>query len=175
MMCSTNSRWDLLAFGRADPQRLQEQVALDAQVAPGHDVVDDAHALEQGQVLEGAGDAHGGHLAAVHVAEGLTLEADAALLRRVDTVDAVQHRTLARAVGPDDGPDLVLAHIERDVGQGLDATERQADVLHVQDHIPDQLATGLRRETAGCMAPALSVPARDAIAASIVLLLMLLP
>jgi hypothetical protein len=109
MMCSTNSRWrDFLALGRADAQRLHEQVALDLEVAPGHDVVDHAHALEQRQVLEGARHAHLGHLAAVHVAEGLAAKGDAALLRRVDAVDAVQHRALAGAVGADDGADLVL-------------------------------------------------------------------
>jgi hypothetical protein len=78
MMCSTNSRWRFLALGRADAQRLQQQVAFDLEVAAGHDVVDHAHALEQRQVLEGARHAHLGHLAAVHVAEGLAPEGDGA-------------------------------------------------------------------------------------------------
>jgi hypothetical protein len=34
-------------------------------------------------------------------------------------------RALAGAVGADDGADLVLAHIEADVGQRLDAAEAQ--------------------------------------------------
>ena len=62
------------ALGRPNAQGLQQYIAFDAQVAPGHDVVEHAHALEQGQVLEGAGNAHLGHLAAVHVVKGLTAE-----------------------------------------------------------------------------------------------------
>src|SRR3990167_2567255 len=57
----------LLALGRPQSKRLLEEVALHAQVAAGHDVVEHAHALEQRQVLEGARDARLGHLARVHV------------------------------------------------------------------------------------------------------------
>ena len=66
---------DLLALGGAPADGLLEEVGLHLQVAPGHDVVDHAHALEQRQVLEGARDAHLGHLARVHVPEGLAAEA----------------------------------------------------------------------------------------------------
>src|SRR3990167_5963529 len=97
-----------LALRRADADRLLEEVGLHLQVAPGHDVVDDIHALEQRQVLEGACHAHLGHLAAAHVAEGLAAKADRALLRLVDPVDAVEHAALARAVGADDGADLAM-------------------------------------------------------------------
>ena len=113
----------LLALGRAPAQRLLEQVAAHLQVAPGHDVVDHAHALEQGEVLEGARHAHLGHLTRVHVLERLPAQRDRALLRLVDAVDAVEHRALARAVRADDGAYLVLADIEADVGQRLHAAE----------------------------------------------------
>ena len=127
MMCSTNSRCAISSRSRrADAQRLQEEVALHLQVAPGHDVVEHAHALEQRQALEGARDAHLGHLVRVHVLEGLAAEGDRALLRLVDAVDAVEHRALAGAVGADDGAHLVLAHVEADVGQRLHAAEAQA-------------------------------------------------
>src|SRR5688500_13088630 len=126
---------DLLALGRPDAQRLQQQVALHAQVAARHDVVEHAHALEQREVLEGARDAHLGHLARVHVLEGAAAEVDLALLRAVDAVDAVEHRALAGAVGTDDGADLVLAHVEADVRQRLHAAEGEADVAHVEDHL----------------------------------------
>jgi hypothetical protein len=56
-----------------------KQIAFDLQVAAGHDVVDDTHALEQRQVLEGAANAHAGHLVTVHVTEGLPFEGDGAL------------------------------------------------------------------------------------------------
>jgi hypothetical protein len=44
-----------------------EQVALHLEVAPGHDVVEHRHALEQRDVLEGAGDALLGRLVGLHL------------------------------------------------------------------------------------------------------------
>src|SRR5690606_19193838 len=117
-----------------------------------HDVVQDAHALEQRQVLEGAGDAHFRHLPALHVAEGATAEADAALLRLVHAVDAIEHRALAGAVGADDGAHLVLAHVEGDVGERLHAAEGERDVFHVEDDVaqaPAGAGGGGRRRDAG--------------------------
>ena len=113
------------ALGRANAQGLQEHVALDAQVATRHDVVDHAHALEQGQVLEGARHAHLGHLARIHVLEGVASESDAALLRLVDPVDAVKHGAFASPVGADDRADLVFLHVKGNVGQCFDATKTQ--------------------------------------------------
>jgi hypothetical protein len=130
----------LLALGRAQAQGLHQDAAFDLQVAARHDVVDHAHALEQRQVLEGARHAHLGHLAAVHVVESLAAEGDRSFRRRVDAVDAVEHGALACAVGADDGADLVLAHVERDVRERLHATEAQADVLDVEDDVADLLA-----------------------------------
>ena len=107
--------FNFFAFCRTPAQGLHEQIAFHAQVAPGHDVVQHAHAFEQGQVLEGAGHAHDRHLVAVHVAESLAAKRDAALLRCVDAVDAIEHRAFARAIGADDGADFMLAHIKADV------------------------------------------------------------
>src|SRR3990167_5977130 len=112
-----------------------EHVVLDFDVAQRNDIVDHAHALEQRQVLEGAGHAHLGHLARVHVVEGLATEGDGALRGCVHAVDAVEHRALAGTVGADDGADFMLFHIEGDVGQGLHAAKAQADVLDVQDDV----------------------------------------
>ena len=121
--CAVSSR-------SAAPQRIAcwNRLRLHPQVAPGHDVVEHAHALEQRQALEGARDAHLGDLARVHVREGPAAQADRALLRLVDAVDAVEHRALAGAVRADDRADLVLADVEADVGERLDAAEAQADV-----------------------------------------------
>ena len=128
------------ALGRADAQGLQQYIAFDAQVAPGHDVVEHAHALEQGQVLKGARNAHLGHLAAVHVVKGLAPKSNGALLGRVHAIDAIEHRAFARSVGANDGADFVLAHIERNIGQGLHAPKGQADVFHIQHNVANALA-----------------------------------
>src|SRR5690606_67658 len=126
---------DLLALGLADAQRLLEEIAAHLEVAAGHDVVQHAHALEEREVLEGAGHARLGHLAGVHPRELPPAKDDAAGLRGVDAVDHVEHRALAGAVRADDGPDLVLPHVERDVAKRLDAAEGECHALGREDHV----------------------------------------
>src|SRR5690606_41091122 len=46
-------------------------------------------------------------------------------LRRVEAVDDIEHRRLARAVRPDDGADLALADVEGDVGDRLHRSEER--------------------------------------------------
>ena len=53
----------------------------------------------------------------------------------VEAVDDVEHRGLAGAVRADDGADLALADIERDVGDRLHAAERERDVLDREQHV----------------------------------------
>src|SRR6185369_9697834 len=73
-------------------------------------------------------------LALVAVPENL------AVLRVIDTVDDVEHRTLASPVRADDGADLMLADVEGNVGQRLDPAEAQGNVLQVEDDVADFLA-----------------------------------
>src|SRR6185369_1292861 len=125
----------LLASGGAPADRLLQDVGPHLQVAAGHDVLEHAHALEEREVLERARDAHLGDATRVHVRERSPAQLDRALLRLVDAVDAVEHRALAGAVRADDRADLVLADVEADVGEGLDAAEAQAEVLDVEDDV----------------------------------------
>ena len=113
----------------------QEDVRLHHQVAAREDVVEDRHALEEREALEGARDAALGAVARVHVRAGLAAEGDAPLLRAVDAVDHVQHRALAGAVGADDGAHLVLAHVEAHLGERLHAAEGERHVLDREDHL----------------------------------------
>ena len=136
MMCSTASRWrDLLALGRPPVQHVGQDAAPHLQRAAGHDVVERRHALEQGDVLEGAGDALAGGEVGAHVVPALALEGDHAFLRVIEAVDDVEHRRLAGAVRADDGADLALADVEGDVAQRLDAAERQRHVLERQQNV----------------------------------------
>src|SRR3972149_1634187 len=60
----------------------------------------------------------------------VAFEGDAASLRAVEAVEAVEQGGLPRAVGPDDGQNLPAADIEADIEQRLGAAEAQRDVLH---------------------------------------------
>ena len=64
----TRAVFDLLVERRSEAQRLPEEAALHPQVAAGHDVVERRHALEQGDVLERAGDALRRRLVGLHAA-----------------------------------------------------------------------------------------------------------
>jgi hypothetical protein len=74
------------------------------------------------------------------------LVGDAAFLRMVEAVDAVEHRGLAGAVRADDGADLALADVEGDVGDRLHAAEAQRDVLDREQHLalPRDRRAGVR-------------------------------
>src|SRR5436190_11285169 len=161
----------LLALGGVPAERktkgLLEEVGLHLQVAPAHDVVEDAHALEQRQVLERARDAQLRDLVRVHLAEGPAAQVDRAFLRLVDAVDAVEHRALACAVRADDGADLVLADVERDVGERLDAAEAEVDVADVEDDVASlaprhhaALPTGANVGTSMILSVAATLPVR---------------
>src|SRR3990167_4130739 len=156
---------ELFLLGWANAQGLQQQVAFDFQVAARHDVVEHAHALEQRQVLEGAGHAHHGHLVAVHVPEGLAAKGDGALLRRVNAIDAIEHGAFAGAIGPDDGADFVLLDVERNIGQRVDAAKAQADVFDIKNDAADFFAhaaafTGANVLVSPILSVALTLPLR---------------
>src|SRR5262249_59788890 len=55
--------------------------------------------------------------------DGLTVDADLALLDRLEAVDAADERALARAPRPADHDDLAGLHPEVDVGEGLEMAE----------------------------------------------------
>src|SRR6185312_5754794 len=135
---------ELLAQGRAPMDRLPQEIAAHLQEPAGHDVVERGHAAEEGDVLEGSGDALLGGVGGPHAAARLALPGDGAGLRVIEAVDDVQHRGLAGAVRADDGEDLVLADVEADVGQCLDAAEGEADVVRLEDRRADPL------HAAGC-------------------------
>jgi hypothetical protein len=97
--------------------------AAHLQVAPGHDVVEHGHALEERDVLEGARDAQSRGLVRVHVGKFFLLELDLSLLRVINAVQDIEHRAFAGAVRADDGAHFLGAHVERHVLQRLDAAE----------------------------------------------------
>jgi hypothetical protein len=120
---------------RPDPHHLRDDARAHLEAAASHDVVEHAHALEEREALERPCHPRLRHLVRIHPRERLAAEDDAPLLRGVDTVDDVEHRALAGAVGADDRPDLVLANVERDIGERLDAAERERHTLGRQDHL----------------------------------------
>src|SRR5690606_9328075 len=130
--------FDVLAHRRSVPDRLPEEIALLQGDAAGHDVVERRHALEQGNVLEGARDTLARPRAGAHRLARRAAIDDRALLRVVEAVDDVEHRLLARAVRTDDGADLALADFEADILDRPHAAEGKRDVADVEQDFADR-------------------------------------
>ena len=105
----------LFTLGGAPVQGLLKDAGLHHQVATGHQVIQYAHAFEQGDVLKRARNALRSHLVRIHLMAFFPLERNGALLRVINAIDHVQHRTLARAVGTDDRANFMFTHVEADV------------------------------------------------------------
>src|SRR2546427_1388371 len=127
---------ELLTPGRAPVEGIQEEVPPHLEQATGHDIVQHRHALEEGDVLEGARDAELRHFEGLELGSILAVEDDATALRMVEAADDVQKRGLSRPVGANDGDDLSSMNVEADVTQGLDGAEVDADPLDAEERLP---------------------------------------
>ena len=133
--------FDLFLLRRAPVNSLLQEAGFHLQVAPGHDVIKRRHTLEERDVLEGTGNPLFRGVMGPHLLTGFPLEGDGALLRMVDAVDAVEHAALAGPVRADDGEDFMLAYLEAHVGESLDPSEGERDVVDFQDDVPGMLMT----------------------------------
>ena len=124
---------DLLLLRGAEVQGVGEEAVLHLEQAAGHDVVEGAHAPEQGDVLERPGEAEPRDLEGLEMGPVLPLEQDAPARRPVEPADHVQHRGLAGAVRPDDREHLPGMHREADVVERGDPAEAEQDVLDLQE------------------------------------------
>src|SRR6478736_4560941 len=109
----------LLACRRTRMQGLPQHALVHLQSAAGHNIVECRHATKQRDILEGARNALTGGNVGPHLAALLALECDRAFLRMIETVDDVEHRCLAGAVGADDSAYLALANTEADIRDRL--------------------------------------------------------
>src|SRR6266513_3926934 len=142
---------ELLAAGRTPVEGLQQEAPLHPEKAPRHEVVEHAHALEQGHVLEGAGDAEAGDVRWLEARAVPTVEDDPSLVGVIEAADHVEQRRLPGAVGTDDGADLAAIDREAHPTQRDERAEADADALHLEER-----ARGAPGHPASCPAAATS-------------------
>src|SRR5262249_19770856 len=124
----------LLALRAADPiQHAGDEVVAHEMVAADHDVVEHRHVAEQGEVLKRAADPEAGAGGDGAGGRRPALVAQPARAGAIAAGDAVEHRGLAGPVGPDDGEDLALLHLEADVAQRAHTAEADRYVRHLED------------------------------------------
>src|SRR5207248_5601680 len=120
---------DLLALAEAVIEAAGEEPGALPEVAADEEVVEHRHALEEGDVLEGAGDPEARAGGRPQAGDVLALELHLPLRGPVDAADAVDEAGLAGAVRADDGDELSVAHSQRGVLQRVDAAEAEGDVV----------------------------------------------
>jgi hypothetical protein len=146
----------LLAPRRAEPRRCREAVGAQFGVRPELDVLEHRHALEQRDVLEGAGDAAARAAVGGQGEQVVAGEPHRAGRGPVETRDDVEQRRLAGAVGADDGGDPVGYRARRHLRKGRKPAEGERDTLDLQ-----QLARLCRHAAARSL---MSVPDPEAAA-----------
>jgi hypothetical protein len=122
----------LLGLRPRQAQGVGDEAGRGAAVAADLDVVEHAHAVEQGDVLEGAADAELGDDMARPVEDGAALEQDVTLVGHVEPGEAVEKGGLAGAVGADQPGDAAGRHVEGDAIEGDDAAEAHRHIAYAQ-------------------------------------------
>ena len=106
-----------------------------------HQILDDAHAWKEPDVLERAHDARVArdpvtvHALKQEIPPVLALERHPADIRPVKPGDAVEGGRLARAIGPDDRGDVAAPGAERQIVDGDEAAEPDRQMLDGQNRI----------------------------------------
>src|SRR5215831_15295846 len=140
---------ELLATRRPPVERVEEEVPPHLEEPPRHDVVEHAHALEEGHVLEGAGDAEGGHIEGLELGPVAPLEDDVTLLGMVKPADDVEERSLPCPVGADDSHDLAAMDVDAHVAKRLHSAEAHGDALDAQESLRARSGYHARRRALG--------------------------
>src|SRR6185503_6869805 len=109
-----------------------QHARLHAHVPAKHKVVENRHALEQGDVLESARDAQFGDAARRQAGDVRAFESDAAAVRLVETAYHVEQRGLAGAIRSDHRKDFTLAHFEAHFIDGRHPAKLLGDTLDAQ-------------------------------------------
>ena len=92
-------------------------------------VRDNVEVVAEREVLVNGRDSEPGRIGGTRDRHGLPLEAETALVGRMDAGDHLDQRRLAGAVVADEGDDLAGTNLEVDVLQRLDRAEALADAL----------------------------------------------
>src|SRR5690606_28487108 len=127
------------------------------------DVVEHGHLREDRQLLEGAPYPELVQVAGTPPRDRAAIHFDMACIGPQLAKDAVEQRRLARAVRPDQAKYLARQHVEADIIDRLDRTERLAQAAYGQDRRArahncapaprSARATGLRRTRSRSLPP----------------------
>ena len=116
----------------ASPQERTEEALAQVAMSAHEQVVEDAEAAEEADVLERARDAERRYVVRARVRDRAAGDRDRARGRTIDAGHAVEERRLARAVRTDERDRLALGDLEAHVGESLDAAEAERQAAHLE-------------------------------------------
>ncbi len=125
------ARLGVLGVG-ADAEDRFGEADLALGVRADHDVLQQGHRREQGEVLERASDAEAGDPVGGGVDQVLPFEHHPPGGRLVDAADDVEHRGLASTVRADQTTDLTFVDVERQSVERHDPAEADGHVLYFE-------------------------------------------
>ena len=109
-----------------------------------HDILDDAHRVDQHEVLVDHGDAGGHRLAGIVPGQLATAEDDGAGIRRQHAEQHLHQGALARAVLAEQAEDLARLDVEVDAVVGAQGAEATDDAAHFEESGHPRLRDGRR-------------------------------
>jgi hypothetical protein len=115
-------------------------------------VVENAHALEEGEILECAGHARSGDPVRRHPGDIIAKELQSACIRRVEAGNDVDHRSLARTIRAYKPEDFAVPHLDVDAFERLQPSKRPFDAVTRKNNIcvsPQSIAMGSTRTPIG--------------------------
>ena len=113
-------------------QNLLPPMTLKETVASEQQVVQHRGCFKQLNVLEGACNAQGGDLVALHLGQVLALEVDLSSTGVEHAGDRIEQRGFARTVGPDHGQHFAGPDFQAQIGNGLHAAKSERQFVHGQ-------------------------------------------
>ena len=120
------------ASSLAEAQHRRRGAVVKVLMAPQHQVVENRELRKQLDVLERACHPEIGDLVRFEAEEVAPLEPNRPLLRVIHAADAVEDRSLAGAVGTDDGEYLAATNGERHAVDRLHTGKRKMDVVDLE-------------------------------------------
>ena len=107
-------------------------MALKKAMAPQQKVVQHRGRFKQLNVLEGARNAQGGDLVALHLGQVLALKVDLSSTGVEHAGDRIEQRGFARTVGADHGQHFAGRDFQAQIGNGLHAAKSERQFVHGQ-------------------------------------------
>ena len=100
----------------------------------GHDVIQNAHAFEKRNILEGPRDALAGDFKGFHFRPAGAFVPDLPFLGMVKARNNIEHRGFPSAIGSDNRANFSLAHIKGNILDRHHPAKPQGDILHFHHH-----------------------------------------